>query len=280
MTWRVGVRHRTGYRYAGPVRASFNEARMTPPSVDGQHTVESSLTVTPAARPLRYVDYWGTTVDAFDVHEPHEELEVVATATVETADPRPVPAGVGWAELADPAVRDRFGELLAPSRYVPAEREVARIADGLRDGAAPIEVGLRAARWTHEALRYERGATHVHTSSAEARAAGKGVCQDFAHVTLGLLRAAGLPARYVSGYLHPDPRAEIGVTVSGESHAWVEFWAGEWVAVDPTSLAEVGYRHVLLARGRDYADVRPLSGVYSGPKAELFRVTVEVTRLA
>jgi transglutaminase-like putative cysteine protease len=110
--------------------------------------------------------------------------------------------------------------------------------------------------------------------------AAKGVCQDFAHVTLGLLRAAGLPGRYVSGYLHPDPNAQVGVTVTGESHAWVEFWAGEWVAVDPTSLAEVGNRHVLLARGRDYADVRPLSGVYSGPGVELFRVTVDITRLA
>jgi transglutaminase-like putative cysteine protease len=229
---------------------------------------------------LRYVDYWGTVVDAFDVHEPHDELEVVATATVETAGPRPVPAGVDWDALAAPAVCDGLGELLAPSAYVPVEPEVARIAAGLRDGATPVEAGLRAAGWTHEALRYERGATHVHTSSAQARAAGKGVCQDFAHVTLGLLRAAGLPARYVSGYLHPDPRAEVGATVSGESHAWVEFWAGEWVAVDPTSLAEVGDRHVLLARGRDYADVRPLSGVYSGPRAEESRVTVEVTRLA
>jgi transglutaminase-like putative cysteine protease len=73
--------------------------------------------------------------------------------------------------------------------------------------------------------------------------------------------------------------AEVGETTTGESHAWVEFWAGDWVAVDPTSLAEVGSRHVLLGRGRDYADVRPLSGIYSGPAAEHFGVTVEVTRL-
>jgi transglutaminase-like putative cysteine protease len=132
----------------------------------------------------------------------------------------------------------------------------------------------------HETLRYERGATHVRTSSAQARAAGGGVCQDFAHVTLALLRAAGLPARYVSGYLHPAAEAGIGETTTGESHAWVEFWAGAWAAADPTSLAEVGSRHVLLARGRDYADVRPLSGIYSGPAAEHLGVTVEVTRLS
>jgi transglutaminase-like putative cysteine protease len=94
-----------------------------------------------------------------------------------------------------------------------------------------------------------------------------------------LLRAAGLPARYVSGYLHPAVEAGIGETTTGESHAWVEFWAGGWAAADPTSLAPVSSRHVLLARGRDYADVRPLSGIYSGPAAEHLAVTVEVTRL-
>lgn len=279
MSWRIAVRHRTGYRYAGPVRASYNEARLTPPSIDGQRTLQAALAITPVARPQRYVDYWGTTVNAFDIHVPHTELVVLATSTVETAPPRPMPAGAGWPDLADPAVRDRFAELLAASRYVPAEPELAEVGRSLRAGSTPVQAALRAAAWTHEMLRYERGATHVHTSSAEARAAGKGVCQDFAHVTLALLRAMGLPARYVSGYLHPAVEAEVGETTAGESHAWVEFWAGDWVAVDPTSLTDVGGRHVLLARGRDYADVRPLSGVYSGPAAEHFGVTVEITRL-
>lgn len=279
MSWRIAIRHRTGYRYAGPVRASYNEARLTPPSLDGQRTLQAALAITPAVRPLRYVDYWGTTVDAFDIHIPHTELVVLATSTVETAPARPLPAGAGWPDLADRAVRDRFAELLGASPYVRAEPELTEIGRSLRSEAMPVQAGLRAAAWTHETLRYERGATHVHTSSAEARAAGKGVCQDFAHVTLALLRAVGLPARYVSGYLHSAVEAGLGDTTTGESHAWVEFWAGEWVAVDPTSLADVGSRHVLLARGRDYADVRPLSGIYSGPAAEHFGVTVEVTRL-
>jgi len=279
MSWRIAVRHRTGYRYAGPVQASYNEARLTPPSLDGQRTLQTALDITPAVRPLRYLDYWGTTVDAFDIHVPHTELVVLATSTVETASPRPVPVGAGWPDLADAAVQNRFAELLAASPYVPAEPELAEVGRSLRAGSTPMQAGLRAAAWTHETLRYQRGATHVHTSSAEARAAGKGVCQDFAHVTLALLRAIGLPARYVSGYLHPTVEAEVGETTAGESHAWVEFWAGDWVAVDPTSLADVGSRHVLLARGRDYADVRPLSGIYSGPAAKHFAVTVEVTRL-
>ena len=279
MSWRIAIRHRTGYRYTGPVRASYNEARLTPPSVDGQRTLQAALSITPAVRPLRYVDYWGTTVDAFEIHVPHTELVVLATSLVETAGPRPMPDGTDWSEVTDPAVQDRFAELLAESTYVPAEPEVAEIGRSLRAGSTPVEAGLQAAAWTHETLQYERGATDVHTSSSEARSSGKGVCQDFAHVTLALLRAIGLPARYVSGYLHPTVNAEVGETTAGQSHAWVEFWAGDWIAVDPTSLAEVGNRHVVVAHGRDYADVRPLSGIYSGPAAERLGVTVEVTRL-
>ncbi|HEV2638875.1 MAG TPA: transglutaminase family protein [Actinocrinis sp.] len=279
MSWRIAILHRTAYQYAEPVRTSYNEARLTPPSVDGQRTTRSAVTITPGVRPMRYVDYWGTTVDAFDIHVPHTELVVEASSTVDTSEARPRPTGVEWSALADPAVQDSMAELLTASAYVQTEEELTEIGRFLRAESSPVEAGLRAAQWTHEALAYERGATHVHTSSAEARAEGKGVCQDFAHVTLALLRSAGLPARYVSGYLHPVVDAEIGRATAGESHAWVEFWAGEWVAVDPTSLADVGSRHVLLARGRDYADVRPLAGVYSGPPAESFGVSVEVTRL-
>jgi transglutaminase-like putative cysteine protease len=280
MSWRIAIRHRTGYRYSGTVRASYNEARMTPPTLDGQRTLQAGLAVTPAVRPLRYIDYWGTLVDAFDVHVPHTELAVLATSVVETAaPPMSTPPHAGWDDLAAQAVRDRFAELLAPSRYVSIEPDLVEIGQSMRAASTPAQAGMAAAGWTHETLRYERGATHVHTSSADARAAGKGVCQDFAHVALALLRAMGLPARYVSGYLHPDADAEIGATIRGESHAWIEFWAGSWMAVDPTSLADVGSRHVLLARGRDYADVRPLSGVYSGPPAEQFGVSVDITRL-
>lgn len=279
MTWRISVQHRTGYKYAGPVRSSFNEARLTPPTVDGQQVLQAALTITPTVRPMRYVDYWGTTVDAFDVHVPHAELVVLATSTVDTAGPRAAPPDTSWAEVTDPRLQDRLADFLADSRYVRAEPELTELGRTLRDEPTPLAAGRRAAEWTNGTLTYERGVTHVRTSSVEARAAGKGVCQDFAHVTLALLRAAGLPARYVSGYLHPTVDAPVGASTAGESHAWVEFWAGAWVPADPTSLAEVADRHVLLARGRDYADVRPLSGIYAGPPAEQFGVTVEITRL-
>lgn len=282
MSWRIAVRHRTGYQYVTAVRASYNEARMTPTSSRGQHTLESRLDVTPGSRPLHYVDYWGTMVDAFDVHVPHTELVVTASSVVETAGVFDPPPAIGWDAVTAADVTDRYSELLTPSRYVCIEPEVEAAAEALAAEFAPPEAGLQAVAWTHAQLGYERGSTEVHTTSAQARATGKGVCQDFTHLALATLRAMGLPARYVSGYLYPtsgDAASTVGVSTSGESHAWVEFWAGDWVPADPTSLFVVGERHVVVARGRDYADVRPLSGIYHGPPAESLGVEVELTRL-
>ncbi len=281
MSWRIAVRHRTGYVYSSAVRASYNEARMTPDSSRGQHTLESRLEITPGARPFRYVDYWGTAVDAFDVHVAHTELVVTAFSVVETAGRLDPVQGVGWESVTAAEVADRYCELLSPSRYVSFEPDVTAAGLALAGDLPPVEGGLRAVAWAHEQLSYERGQTGVHTTSAQARAAGKGVCQDLAHLSLAVLRSMALPARYVSGYLYPidDTEIAVGTTAVGESHAWVEFWAGDWVAADPTSLAPVGERHVVVARGRDYADVRPLSGVYHGPPAESLGVTVELTRL-
>jgi transglutaminase-like putative cysteine protease len=281
MSWRIGVRHCTGYRYGRPARASYNEARMTPMTGGGQHRLESRIEVVPPVRPLRYRDYWGTVVDAFDVHLPHTEMVVTATAVVETTDGRPVPADEpSWAALTEPALQDRFAELLAPSRYVVFEDEVTAVASALAGAQSPVAAGRAAATWAHEALTYGRGSTTVHSTSAEARAMGTGVCQDYTHVALAVLRAMGLPARYVSGYLHPKPDAGIGQPVTGESHAWVEWWDGGWNAFDPTNSVEIGTRHVTLGRGRDYGDVPPFKGLFSGPKSEGHTVTVEVTRLA
>lgn len=279
MTWRLAIRHTTGYRYSQPVRASYNEARMTPMSGGGQQALKARLVITPEVRALAYVDYWGARVHAFDVHVPHTELVVTASSVVETAGMRDQGAAASWAEVTAGRVADRYSELLAPSKYVVAEAEITAHALELASKHEPAEAGRQAAAWVHEQLEYQRGWTSVHTPSDSARAAGKGVCQDFAHLSLAALRAMGLPARYVSGYLCPDDAAVVGTSTKGESHAWVEYWAGTWIAVDPTSLTDVADRHVVVARGRDYADVRPLSGVYHGPPADALGVTVELTRL-
>src|SRR5687767_6211256 len=108
MSWRIGVSHRTGYRYGNAVRSSYNEARMTPMTANGQQTLEARVAVTPSVRPLRYVDYWGTIVHAFDVHVPHTELVVTATSVVETRGHRSDDPAADWTTLRSPSVLDRF----------------------------------------------------------------------------------------------------------------------------------------------------------------------------
>ena len=278
--WRLQVVHRSAFRYGGPVRSSYNEARMTPENSHRQTTLRSRVEIEPAAAVLAYRDYWGSTVTAFDLQSPHTELVVTATSVVEAGPEQHTAAAVSWDELAGRGVADRFGELLRPTRLTALDDAVAGEVRDLVAGADPREAGHRVCRFVHERMEYLSGSTTVTTDAMEAWTAGRGVCQDISHVSVGLLRALGLPARYVSGYLHPKPDAAIGQTVTGESHAWVEWWDGGWSGYDPTNAIEIGPRHVTLGRGRDYKDVTPLKGIFSGPKSEGSTVTVEVTRLA
>lgn len=278
---RLHIRHRTGYRYADLVEASFNEVRMTPVSGDGQYLLSHSLEVHPHATVQSYVDYWGAAVEAFDVHVPHRVLEIVATSTVDTAPVPDHPEGRPWADLRSPALRDQWAEYLVTSDYVDDARgDDARlpIVEAMAESATPAEAVLVAVAAVRDRMTYTSGATNVSTTASQAWGSGHGVCQDFTHVTLSLLRSACIPARYVSGYLHTE-EPEPGKTVIGESHAWVEYWDGCWRAIDPTNDREVGAAHVIVARGRDYADVPPLKGIYAGGHSEGLGVSVEITHL-
>ena len=125
----------------------------------------------------------------------------------------------------------------------------ARSRATIAAGRTPRETVEAVGAWVRERLAYEAGATDVSTNARSALELGRGVCQDFVHVALALLRAAGIPARYASGYLHPDVDAAIDDAVTGQSHAWLEAWTGSWQRIDPTSGADVAERHVLVARG-------------------------------
>ncbi len=280
MTWRLQVRHSTGYRYTDEVVSSYNEARLTPQTGPEQTTIESLLRTTPHARQYRYWDYWGTQVIAFDVQQPHVELEVAVDSVVETAAGRDAPTDpCDWPALQAGAQRDRFLELLTPTPRTEPDPEMAAMAHQLAAGLAPYDAVRAVTGYVRSHVDYVTGSTGVQTSARDAWHLGSGVCQDIAHVSLALLREIGVPARYVSGYLHPGPEAEVGVTVVGESHAWVEVWLGQWWAFDPTNDVPAGERHVVVARGREYGDVTPLKGVYSGTGAQALGVRVELTRL-
>lgn len=278
---RLHITHRTGYRYVDVVDASFNEVRMTPLTVDGQLLLSHSLQVQPVAAVQTYTDYWGAKVESFDVHVPHRILEVVAVSTVDTPPlPDPVP-GTTWEHVLDSDVQDRQSEFLATTDYVDDAREDparAYIVESMCRADVPGHAAAMAMSAVRERLTYSPGITDVSTTAAQAWASGHGVCQDFTHATLSLLRAARIPARYVSGYLHTEEPAQ-GQTVVGESHAWVEYWDGRWQAIDPTNDRAVGSAHVIVARGRDYADVPPLKGIYAGGHSEGLGVSVEITQL-
>lgn len=279
MSWRLRIRHTTGYRYDTPVLASYNEARLTPVTDVDQLTVEAKVETHPPAQQQRYWDYWGTQVTSFDLHAPHDELEVTATCTVDTADPRPVPVVDDWAVVRSAAVQDRFVEMLSETARTSPDAGMTAAAEQAAGDLPPHEAALAVMDLVHSRVAYVTGSTGVATSAREAWTMGSGVCQDIAHVTVGLLRAIGLPASYVSGYLHPKPDAAVGEAFTGESHAWVEVWLGSWWAYDPTNQVPAGERHVVVGRGRDYGDVVPLKGVYSGGGAQSLGVVVEVTRL-
>jgi transglutaminase-like putative cysteine protease len=278
---RLGIVHTTGFRYPGQVLASYNEARMTPLTTPLQTTLDHRIEVMPTAGTFCYRDYWGTQVTAFELRVPHDRLTVTARSVVETfpAQRSEAPA-VSWADLATDGCRDRYAEMLVTSERTEPGDEAVALARDVVSGLPPAEAGRALAEWLSGVLDYVPGATGVNTSAAQAWDVRKGVCQDFAHVAVGILRDLGIPARYVSGYLRPRSDAEVGEKLRGQSHAWVEWWSGSWQAWDPTNGRPAGPDHVLVARGRDYDDVPPLKGIYSGAgSGELF-VTVEFTRLS
>jgi len=272
--WRLQIEHTTAFRYPAPARASYNEVRQTPATTARQTTLESRVLTTPGAPQYAYSDYWGTQVVAFNVDRPHHELDVLGISLVET-QPAAEPPTATWDEVN--AASDRHAELLAPSRYTQADASLEALAAELRK-ATPVDTIEAVVGWANDSLDYVRGVTDVHTSAVEAFGAGRGVCQDFAHLALTVLRSGGIPARYVSGYFYPDEDGSVGAGMVAESHAWVEAWAGEWWGLDPTNGVDIDRRHVVVARGRDYADVPPVRGIYAGSAEHETSVTVRITR--
>ncbi len=281
MSWRLQITHTTRYQYDSPVSQSYNEARLEPRSDRLQTVLSSRVEVEPATRVVRHVDYWGSVVHHFDVQVPHKELVVTGRAVVETATNAADPGDVTWDELDSVEMSDRFEELLVPTDRVSWDDQLVAVAAELRAASpTPAAAAEAASAWVHEHLEYRKGSTGVRTTAAEVLATGAGVCQDFAHLTLALLRPMGIPSWYVSGYLHPRQEAPVDEALVGESHAWVAAFTGTVWPLDPTSLNPVAERHVRVAAGRDYHDVSPFRGIYAGHAKQELDVSVELVRKA
>ncbi len=278
-TQRFLIEHTTGYRYDETVHASYNEARMTPITTARQALLDETIDVHPVTWRHRFSDYWGTTVTAFDVLAPHTELTVVSTSTVEVFPHGEAEASASWEELHSEAIADRMHEFAVQTALTEPPDEVVELARTAAGDLDPDAAARAVCTAVKDAMTYEGGVTSVRTPAEEVWAARRGVCQDLAHVALGALRSLGIPARYVSGYLHPSPEEPLRQVVEAESHAWIEWWAGDWFAFDPTHSGPVTTDHVVVARGRDYSDVPPLKGVYAGVAGSQLFVAVKITRL-
>jgi transglutaminase-like putative cysteine protease len=287
--WRLRISHETSLRYDGRARASYNEVRMTPLETATQATLATRVDLSPSAPMWQYTDYWGTRVNVFDLQRAHEVLTIQAESVVETspAPSRPPVGGFedrtdreGWERIRRTVQSGVLADFTTPTDRTRLDRamraEVVRRVLGL----GPHQAAACISAWIHGEMSYTPGATGVHTHGQEAWKNRSGVCQDFSHIAIGMLRAAGLPARYVSGYLFPVETTEPGVTCEGQSHAWAEYWAGGWHGLDATNDVTPGLRHIVVGYGREYGDVVPHKGVYLGAPRSTLTVSVKLTRLA
>lgn len=283
---RLDIRYRMLFGYSEAVRESQNEVRVRPRDDETQRVLSSGLTSEPPTRVVSAFDYWGTAVDHVGVRTSHRSLELVAEASVDTSARPPAPdAPVG--ALSDPAFRLGHFEFLEPSGHVrwASGDGVAERAASAGGGAGSVPELLAAVTAeVRSALAYEPDTTDIGVSLGELLAGGAGVCQDFAHLAIGMLRSLGVPARYVSGYLFASdetaPGFEPADAVSVQTHAWVEaaIPGGGWFALDPTNGGPVAERHVVIGCGRDYGDVPPVRGVFMGAAAVEVEAEVVIGR--
>lgn len=273
------VFHRTTFVYAGQARDSFNEVRLHPLSDRSQVCRRFELRIDPSGPTREYTDFYGNLVHYFDVSAAHGRLTVEAESEIETvpaADRPPVPT-VSAAELEACPERELVAEFQSDSRYVPLGVDLWREAqDALAGGREDVWTDVRRlGRHVHRTFAYRPLATGVGTRADDALRLRAGVCQDFAHVTLGLCRSASIPARYVSGYFL-DLQRRPGENEA--SHAWIEAFVpgGGWAGYDPTHDRPADERYVKVAVGRDYADIPPVSGTYRGAPTQELKILVRV----
>ena len=265
------VEHVTRFSYDAPINEAYSEIRLKPAHRDGQRCSSFALTTEPRGVSIaEYRDRFGNAVHHFDVLESHEALGVTARSEVWTPDQF-------VDDEAAPSLLDRW-DLLRPSRYVPLGGAIADLAADVQAADSPLGTAHAVMAAVRQRMTYETGSTHVRTVADEALAAGHGVCQDFAHVMIGVCRLHEIPSRYVSGYLF-DPRA--AGNGNSASHAWVDVWDPErgWVSLDPTHDREQTGRYVRVGVGRDYADVPPTRGVFKGKAREKLEVAVHIREL-
>ena len=281
------VTHTTSYKYRQPASESFAELRIWPQDTPTQKVLKRELKIEPATTVDHYTDYFGNRVEFFSIPYRHSRLSVSSIAEVETRPGPPLDAvletPLGDArQILNSQIYQLF-EFRQPTERVPLD--IAGLPKGKAFFVESNTIGdclLKLNTWIFENFAYTSGVTDISTPLPKVLKMRKGVCQDFAHLMLAILRSSGLPARYVSGYIEAfDPeKPDRKLVGAAASHAWVEVCLpGEhWWGLDPTNNQAVGERHVKVATGRDYEDVAPMRGTFKGAQDQRLQVMVSLER--
>jgi transglutaminase-like putative cysteine protease len=279
------IRHFTRYRYSRPVTQSSMEVRMHPRSEYSQRCFTFQLSVSPRARIFSCNDHIGNVIHHFDIPEPHRQLTIIADALVDVDPPLDLPEMLGaeaWRELDDMIESDDYWDMLMPSQFARTSPELVELGRKLgvdqRNGVDPLTVLRKLNNDLYAEFAYTKASTTVDSPIEDALRSRQGVCQDFAHIMIALVRNIRIPCRYVSGYLHHDA-SHADRSMDGATHAWVEALLPGfgWIGFDPTNDLLAGGRHIRTAIGRDYADVPPTMGIMKGSAQTELQVRVRVT---
>ena len=279
------IRYLTEYDYDADVVDNLNALRVKPTAGSRQRCDEFSVRLTPEVRLHRHTDYFGTEVVEFEVSRPHRHLTIDVRARVATQS-YPEPPRSTWEALRDPGYREAGGEFLLATDDAPGDPLLEQLLAEAAATGSPTDTVLLISRLIPDRFEYRRGATFVDSRIADLLQAGAGVCQDFVHLGLLLLRRHGIAARYVSGYLFAAGSDESRESVEVDTHAWLEALIPMpegtdpiWIGVDPTNRVMAGETHVKIGHGRHYADVPPTKGVYRGQASAALTASVTMTRL-
>jgi transglutaminase-like putative cysteine protease len=282
------IRYLTQYEYDADVVDNLNALRVKPHGNGRQRCDEFGVRLNPEVRLHHHTDYFGTEVVEFEVSRPHRQLSIDVRARVSTK-PSPEPPQSTWEALRDPAYREAAGEFLLQTDDAPEHPALRDLIATTGATSSPLSTVLLTSELIPDRFEYRRGATYVDSAISDLLEAGAGVCQDFVHLGLCLLRHHGIAARYVSGYLFAGGSGDSQESVEVDTHAWLEALLpvggpGQnsdpvWVGADPTNRVLAGETHVKIGHGRHYADVPPIKGVYRGAASAKLEASVTMTRL-
>jgi transglutaminase-like putative cysteine protease len=281
------IRYLTEYAYDAEVVDNLNALRVKPQGGERQRCDEFSVRLTPEVRLHRHTDYFGTEVVEFEVSRPHRQLTIDVRARVSTRAPTAPPES-SWESLSEDSYHEAGGEFLLQTDDAPESPLLGELIETSR-APSPLQTVMAISELIPDRFEYRQGATFVDSTVGDLLETGAGVCQDFVHLGLCVLRHHGIAARYVSGYLFASgesastqPRESVEV----DTHAWLEALLpldgpGDpvWVGIDPTNRGLAGETHVKIGHGRHYADVPPIKGVYRGAASAELSASVTMTRL-